>query len=172
MTAFQTEDEMYEPVRQWLHTYLQENLERRATEIKTFIGANEILSRILIREGYGESIKDAPFFDLKIDVFGVIKFRQRYELVIVECKKQSLGLIDLGQLIGYSHIIRPYLAILVSPNGPTAGLHKYVVSHGISSLLNYRDGGRCVIAPWKIAQRAPDYSKAIPAGSLDPVNLL
>lgn len=170
--SINSEDDLYEPIQKWLENFLGETLKKKALSVKSYVGAYEVLSKILMREGFADKITNAPLFDLKIDVFAVVTFRNRTELVIVECKKDSLGLIDLGQLIGYSQIISPWISILVSPNGPTTGLHNFLVNHGMDHLLKYGDASRSLVVRWDVTRMVPDYFSVIPKGALDPINIV
>ena len=172
MSVVNSEADLYEPVQTWLQGFLEETLKKKALAVKSYIGADEVLSRILIREGLIDNISNAALFDLKIDVFAVVTFKNRTELVIVECKKDTLGLIDLGQLIGYSQIIKPWISILLSPRGATSGLHNFLVNHGMDHLLSYGDDRRSLITKWDVIRKAPDYFSVIPRGALDPVSIV
>lgn len=162
------EDDLYEPVRNWLEDFLLENLQ--ASFVKTYIGANESLSKILSREDFGPQIKDLDFFGFKIDVFGVVKIRQSLRLIIIECKKDSIGLVHLGQLLGYSQIIMPWRSILLSPHGVNSSLNKFITIHKMDHLLRYGQDGKISICKWDIDKRRPDFSRVLPTGSMDPIS--
>jgi uncharacterized membrane protein (UPF0136 family) len=164
-----SEDELYEPVKNWLHKYLIENTKSKF--VKTFNGANETMAKLLIREGLTDGIENALFFDIKIDIFAVIEIKKKRRLVIVECKKDTMGLVHLGQLIGYSQIINPWLSILLSPTGITSGLNNFIVNHKMDRLMRYGEDGKIIICTWEIAKNAPDVFKTIPKGGLDPISL-
>lgn len=168
--AVKTEEELYEPVKNWLQKFLEENTKSKF--IKTFNGSNETMAKILIREGLADKIENGLLFDIKIDIFAVIEKKKRLRLVIVECKKDTMGLVHLGQLIGYSQIIKPWISILLSPTGITSGLNNFIVNHKMDHLLNYGEDGKIIICSWDVSKKSPDVFKVIPKGGLDPVSLI
>ena len=162
------ENELYQPIKDWLHIFLQENIKTKF--IKTFIGANETMHKILLRETFSSKIKNLSFFEFKIDVFAVIEIKNEIRLVIVECKKEPIGLIHLGQLIGYSQIILPWKSILISPKGTSSLLHRFINIHKADHLLRYGKDGQISICKWDIDREKPLITDVIPQGSLDPVS--
>ena len=162
------EHELYEPVRNWLYLFLKENI--KTEFVKAFIGANETMHKILLRETFSSRIKNLSFFEFKIDVFAIIEIKNEIRLVIVECKKEPIGLIHLGQLIGYSQIIMPWKSILISPKGTSSLLHRFINVHKARQLLRYGEDGQISICQWDIERKNPLITNVIPKGSLDPVS--
>ena len=162
------EHELYEPVKNWLYFFLKENI--KAKFVKAFIGANETMCKILLRETFSSKIKNLSFFEFKIDVFAVIEIKDEIRLVIVECKKEPIGLIHLGQLIGYSQIIMPWRSILISPKGTSSLLNRFITVHRANQLLRYGKNGQISICRWDIDRKKPLITDVIPPGSLDPVS--
>ena len=160
------EEQLYLPVKNWLDLYLKSNL--KFCDIKTYIGANERLSKILIRENLSDKISNAVHFNLKIDIFAVISTKNKTELFIVECKTGSLGLIDLAQLVGYAQIINPMCALLLSPKGISGGLSKLLNNHDNNRLLNYRDNRQIVITKWIESRNEIDFMSCYPKGWMLP----
>ena len=164
--AIKYENELYEPVKNWLFEFLSKSIKPRPQLVKTFIGANETMNKILLREDFSSEIEDLNFFDFKIDVFAVVKFKNRIRLVIIECKKNPIGLIHLGQLIGYSQIINPWISILLSPQGANSNLKRFITIH--NHLLRYGREGQISVCGWSIT--ANKLIKVLPEGSLDPIS--
>lgn len=162
------EYELYEPVKNWLNSFLSENVKTKF--VRTYIGANETLCKILLREPFAGEIENLTFFDFKIDVFSVVEVKKQKRLVIVECKKDSMGLIHLGQLIGYSQIIKPWRSILLSPQGANSSLKKFISVHKMDHLLSYGTDGKITICDWDIVRQRPTAANTIPVGSLDPIS--
>ena len=161
------EEQLYLPIKNWLEVYLKNNF--KSYNIKAYIGANEHLSKILIREGLSIRIVNAFHFNLKIDVFAVISKNNKAELFILECKKDRLGLIDLAQLVGYAQIINPMCALLLSPKGISGGLNKFLNNKNNNYLLNYGDKGReVVIAKWIEVRNEIDFMNCYPKGWVLP----
>lgn len=128
------------------------------------------MSRILIREVFAPHIENLSFFNFKIDVFSVVEIKKRMRLVIVECKKNAIGLIHLGQLVGYSQITMPWRSILLSPKGANSNLKKFITVHKMDHLLEYGEDGRISICKWHVDKMRPDSSNVLPLGSLDPIS--
>ena len=164
--AIRYEDELYQPVKNWLNQFLIENIQ--AQFVKTFIGANEKMNKILLREEFSSEIEELGFFEFKIDVFATLRIKNKIRLVIVECKKNPIGLIHLGQLIGYSQIIRPWRSVLLSPKGTNSNLNKFINVHKMSHLLQYGQDGQISICGWDTIKKQP--INILPTGSLDPVS--
>ena len=159
------ESTLYLPVKNWMNNYLKRNL--KAQNVKTYIGADEFISKILIRENLSNKIVNSQHFNIKIDVFSVVIKKDKAELVLIECKSTRLGLIHLSQLIGYSRIINPLCSILLSPEGITTGLKNFLNNQG-HSLLNYGSNRRIVIAKWIMSRGEIDIMNCLPKGYLSP----
>ena len=165
---YMKEEQLYLPIKKWLEKYLKNNL--KPYKVKTYIGANEYLSKILIRENLSNKIYNAIHFNLKVDVFAVISKKNKTELVIVECKKGSLGLISLAQLVGYAQIINPIYALLISPKGISNGLSKILNNRSNNCLLNYRNR-KVVISKWIECRNEIDFINCYPKGWILPNSL-
>lgn len=152
--------------KNWLELYLKSNL--KFCGIKAYIGANERLSKILIRENLSDKISNAVHFNLKIDVFAAISAKNKAKLFIVECKTSRLGLIDLAQLVGYAQIINPICALLLSPKGISGGLSKLLNNHDNNRLLNYGDNRQIVITKWIESGNEVDFMNCYPKGWILP----
>lgn len=166
--SIKNEHELYEPVSTWLNNFLLDNF--KTSFVKTYIGANETMSRILRRETFASRIENLSFFNFKIDVFSIVEIKKRMRLIIVECKKNAIGLIHLSQLVGYSQIMMPWRSILLSPKGVNSSLKKFITVHKMNHLLKYGKDGRISICKWHIDKMRPDSSNVLPLGSLDPIS--
>lgn len=164
-----SEHDLYPPVKKWLDGYLKRNLQR--CTIQTYIGADEYLSKILIREGLSNKIKNSPYFDLKIDVFAVITKREKSGLVIVECKQESLGLASLGQSLGYSKIINPLHSILLSKKGMSRNLINFLELYENDELLHYGENKKIILSSWVEDKEEIDIKNCYPKNSLAPFKL-
>ncbi|MDE0118434.1 MAG: hypothetical protein OXM55_00300 [Bdellovibrionales bacterium] len=159
------ESTLYLPVKNWINNYLKRNL--KTQKVKTYIGADEFISKILIRENLYDKIINSHYFNIKIDVFSVVIKDDKAELVLIECKSTRLGLIHLSQLIGYSRIINPLCSILLSPEEITTGLKNFLNNQG-HSLLNYGNNRKIVIAKWIASRGEIDIINCLPKGYLSP----
>ena len=164
------ESTLYEPIKDWMNDYLKRVF--KTQNIKTYVGANEFISKILIRENYSKKITNSHFFNIKIDIFSVIVKNNKIKLVLIECKKDRLSLIHLSQLIGYSKIINPVCSILLSPKGLTTGLVNFLDGDSAHNLLNYDHNKKIIIARWIKSRNEVDIMNCVPKGSLSPSKIL
>lgn len=163
--------ELYQPVKIWLNGYLKRNLKPQSI-IKTYIGANEFISKILIRKGFSNKIKYSYLFNIKVDVFSVVLQNDKAGLVLVECKTTKLTLQHLSQLMGYSRIIQPVGAVLLSPKGRTTGLNAFLSGSREYNLLSYGNNRKITIAKWNREKNEVDIINCLPKGSLSPSKIL
>ena len=160
------ESELYLPIKNWIDGYLKRSL--NATDVKTYIGADEFLSKILIRENLSKKIPYSHYFNIKIDIFSVIVKCNKADLVLIECKSNRLALIHLSQLIGYARIINPLCAILLSPKEINTGLRNFLNNDQKYNLLNYGNNRKIVVARWLQSKNEVDIMNCIPKGCLSP----
>ena len=104
------EYELYEDMRLWLHTYLQDKY--NTYEIITIDAHAERLDRVLVKEGVFNEI--ATGVDIQIDILGIAKKDNLVKLFFFEAKKTNLTLRDLGQLWAYCKLIDPEEAFLIT----------------------------------------------------------
>ena len=161
---------LYEPIKNWINDYLQRAL--KPQNIRTYVGANEFISKILIRENYSTKITNSHFFNIKIDIFSVIVKNNKIKLVLIECKKNRLSLIHLSQLVGYSRVINPVCSILLSPEGLTTGLANFLDGDSTNNLLNYGNNRKIIVARWIKSRGEVDIINCVPKGSLSPTKIL
>ena len=80
------EFDLYEPMRQWLHTYLQDKY--RNWEIITEDTHSERLDRALRR--YNIILDIATGIDIKIDVLGIVRKNKTLNYFLLKQKEQAL----------------------------------------------------------------------------------
>lgn len=161
------ESDLYFPIKNWIDGYLKRNL-KTTKNVKTYVGANEFISKILIREKLSQKIPYSHHFNIKIDVFSVIVKHDKAELVLIECKNTRLALIHLSQLIGYARIINPLCAILLSPKEINTGLRNFLNNDLEYNLLNYGQNKKIVLAKWLQNRNEADIINCLPKGQLSP----
>ena len=54
---------------------------------------------------------------IKVDILGIIQQKTDFQLGFVEVKTNSLNLMDIGQLWGYTKLVNPVESYLVSLEG-------------------------------------------------------
>ena len=126
------EYELYEDMRLWLHTYLQDKY--NTYEIITIDAHAERLDRVLVKQGVFNEI--ATGVDIQIDILGIAKKDNLVKLFFIEAKKTNLTLRDLGQLWAYCKLIDPEEAFLITST-ELGSLNKLLNIFKREDLLDY-----------------------------------
>lgn len=155
------EYELYEPMRQWLQSYLEDKYKN--WEVITTIESNGVRLDKVLRK-YGVLLNQAVSIDIQIDVLGIVKKNDKCRLIFVEAKKTQLNLHHLGQLLIYCKLINPDEAFLMTPNS-LGSLNKILGVLKREDLLDFGNGKRIKkmkVAKWDIKSGRPDMSTMIP----------
>jgi len=155
-----SEYELYEPMRLWLHNYLENKFKK--AEVITIDTHNERLDRVLTRLGI--VINTAIGIDIQIDVLGVVKTKEIVRLFFIEAKKNSLTLKDLGQLWAYCKLVDPEEAFLLT-SADLGSLNKILNVFKREDLLDFGNNKqikKMQIAVWNITTNSPDTHSMIP----------
>ena len=156
------EIELYEPMRCWLHKYLQET--NKSATVTTIDSHARTLDSILEESGIIDLYPQVVGLDIQIDVLGIIQTKHETNLVFIEAKKTQLNLHDLGQLCAYCKLCNPREAFLLSSAG-LGSLDKIINNLNRTDLLDFGYGQKIQkmqIAKWDIAKGTPDYRTLIP----------
>jgi hypothetical protein len=133
---YKNEQEMYEPVRQWLFSYLTER--HKTSDIQVYDVSRVSLATFIERQGWQNLFpSEWRTWDIHVDVAGFIIARDRAELSLVECKLRPITLGDLSQLLGYSRVAKPLMAFLVSPAGISGSLTSLLLTYNRWDILVY-----------------------------------
>jgi len=155
-----SEFELYEPMRLWLHDYLQSKYKK--AEVITINSYNERLDRVLNKLGIFNDT--ATGIDIQIDVLGVVKDKSTVKLFFIEAKKTPLNLKDLGQLWAYCKLIDPQEAFLMT-SADLGSLNKILNVFKRDDLLDFGDN-KCIkkmqIGVWNLSTNLPDMNSMIP----------
>ena len=154
--------EMYGPVARWLRGFLRGRYPRSRVVVAD--SHNSYLSQTLRRLGLASRFPEADLWQVKVDIVGVALSRKKTTLAIVECKARRPTLKDVCQLLGYSRLMRPDLALLLSPSPPSDPLARLVLVHGRHDLLDY-GSGTMRLARWLPERGDIDHSSLLPRGS-------
>ena len=156
----QSEFDLYEPMRLWLHNYLEDKY--KGFEIITLDAHAERLDRTLARL---DIINDlATGVDIQIDILGVARKKGIIKLFFIEAKKTSLTLRDLGQLWSYCKLIDPEEAFLMT-SAELGSLNKLLNTFKREDLLDFGDGKhikKMKIAVWNLSSNSPELTSMIP----------
>ncbi|SKB29654.1 hypothetical protein [Macellibacteroides fermentans] len=154
------EYELYEDMRLWLHTYLQDKY--NTYEIITIDAHAERLDRVLVKQGVFNEI--ATGVDIQIDILGIAKKDNLVKLFFIEAKKTNLTLRDLGQLWAYCKLIDPEEAFLITST-ELGSLNKLLNIFKREDLLDYGKGKivkKMKIAIWNLSTNSPNMLTIIP----------
>ncbi len=102
------EVETYYPLQVWLENHIKQN---HNSDSLVFDSSTTNLNNIDF-EGVDEIIEEFDDFDIKPDVIGITYNKKN--LFLIESKVTKISLEDLSQTIGYSKVIQPTEAFLIS----------------------------------------------------------
>ena len=156
------ENELYEPMRQWLQIYLEDKYKR--AEIITVDSHAKTLDSFLKEYGVLEQYPLTVGLDIQVDVLGIVKQKNKTHLVFIEAKKTQLNLHDLGQLWAYCKLCDPIEAFLLSSYG-LGSLNKILNNLLRDDLLDFGDGKKIKkmqVGRWDITTNSIDYNSLIP----------
>lgn len=156
------ENELYEPMRQWLQIYLEDKYKN--AEIITIDSHSRTLDSFLKKYGVLEQYPLTVGLDIQVDVLGIVKQKNKSHLVFIEAKKTQLNLHDLGQLWAYCKLCDPLEAFLLSSYG-LGSLNKIFNNLLRDDLLDFGDGKKIKkmqVGRWNIITNSIDYNSLIP----------
>ncbi len=167
-SPYQTEREMYEPVRQWLHRFMAERFKR--AQVQVFDASSMKLSRLIDTHSLDATLPpEWPTWDIQVDIVGFAHFHDSAHLAFVECKNVALSLDHLAQLLGYARVARPLLAFLIAPQGLKSSLKQLLITHQRLDVLEYtqeQDGlpRSLVLARWDVNMGAIAMDSVVTTG--------
>ena len=158
----QKELELYEPMRCWLQTYLEDKY--KGATIITIDSHAQTLDTFLEKYGVIENYSQTIGLDILIDVLGIVIKNNKPSIVFIEAKKTQLNLHDLGQLWAYCKLCDPAEAFLLSSAG-LGSLNKIFNNLNRLDLLNFGDGKQIKqmqVGKWSVAAKSIDFQTLIP----------
>lgn len=167
------EFELYEPMRLWLQTYLEDKY--KGWNITTVDSHARTLSEFLEELGVGEYYPQTVGLDIQIDVLGVMQNADETNIVFIEAKKDALTLHDLGQLWAYCKLCDPLEAFLLSSQG-LGSLSKILINLSRVDLLEFGKGKMIKemrVGKWDVSRNSVDFNTLVPKKQIvvDKVNL-
>ena len=154
------EFELYEPMRNWLHKYLEDKY--IGYEIVTLDAHAERLDRALVKLGIVNEL--ATGVDIQIDILGIARKENIVKLFFIEAKKTNLTLRDLGQLWAYCKLIDPEEAFLMT-SAELGSLNKLLHIFKREDLLDFGEGKhikKMKVAVWNLSSNSPDLTSMLP----------
>lgn len=156
------EFELYEPMRCWLQTYLEEKYP--GAKIITVDSHAQTLDIFLEKYDVIDSYPQTVGLDIQIDVLGIIVKGKKTSIVFIEAKKTQLNLHDLGQLWAYCKLCDPLEAFLLSSAG-IGSLNKILNNFNRLDLLDFGDGKRIKqmqVGKWDVVSKNVDFQTLVP----------
>ena len=156
------EYELYEPMRKWLQTYLEEKY--KTSKIITVDSHSRDLYLYLEEYGIVDKYPQTVGLDIQIDVLGIICRGKSTSLAFIEAKKNKLNLHDLGQLWAYCKLCDPAEAFLLSSVG-LGSLNKILNNLSRTDLLDFGDGKKIKkmqVGKWDLNTNSIDSKTLVP----------
>lgn len=156
------EVELYEPMRLWLQSYLEDKY--KGWKITTIDSHARNLDMFLEDLGIIDDYPQVVGLGIQIDVLGVIQRGSKNQIVFIEAKKTQLNLHDIGQLWAYCRLCDPAEAFLLSSVG-LGSLSKIFNNLHREDLADFGDGKRIKkmqVGKWDINANCIDFKTLIP----------
>ena len=156
------EFELYEPMRKWLHRYLEEKY--KGWNVITIDSHSRTLDLYLEENGVIDSYPETVGLDIQIDVLGILKKNNKTKIAFIEAKKTQLNLHDLGQLWAYCKLCNPAEAFLLSSTG-LGSLNKILNNLARTDLLDFGNNKtikQMQVAKWDLNTNSLDYKSVVP----------
>lgn len=158
---YKNEIAMYPDIIKWLENDLNEKFGKSATKITVLDTHNSDLLNFIINLNYQKFFPEFTTYKIRQDITGFIEYKDKVELVFVECKIGKLTLINLSQLIGYSCIALPIFSILLAPEGMGSTLSKLLTSFNRKDVLEFRPNRKIKIIKWDYIKQDVDHMFSI-----------
>ena len=159
---YNSEKEMYPDVIFWLNRYLKNKYPKSI--VSSYDTSKEYLCDFIRRHQLNEFFPESQTYIIKVDVTGVIKYKEKCLLAFVECKLNSISLKDISQLIGYSKVVNPVLSLIISPSGISTPINMLINIYRRYDILSYKDNLNVKIAKWNYSTKDIDISTLLPHG--------
>lgn len=156
------ENELYEPMRQWLQEYLEDRYPK--CKIITQDTSEFNLDDALQRYGLVSKFPEAVGLPIQIDVLGIIQGENDTKLAFIEAKKTKLNTHNLGQLLIYCRLINPVDSFLLS-SVSMGSLNKILKNLNRQDILKYGQNNEYImhVGIWNVLENHPDMGTMIPA---------
>ncbi len=158
---YSNEIEMYPDIVEWLKINLKQKFGKKALKITVLDTHDSDLSNFIMSLSYQKFFPEFSTYKIRQDITGFVEYKDKVDLVFVECKNTSLSLIHLSQLIGYSCIALPIYSILLSPQGMGQTLNKLLKNYNRSDILEFRPNKTIHVIKWDKSKQDIDYMNSI-----------
>jgi len=143
------ERDLYIPIANWLSSYLKDRYAGRIKAIHAEDTHSTKLCKFIEVKGLSEFFPEHKCYDVQVDVTGVVLTKdKKTHLAIVEVKTGTISISSFSQILGYSKIVRPDYAFIISPKGWSISLQKLVAGFARKDILCYFLDRYLVVAQW------------------------
>ena len=159
-----SEFDLYPGMCRWMETYLNDKFSGKRCKVIAVDCHSVYLDSVLEKYDVIKYYPQIVGLKIEIDVLGIVIWKDRAELYLVEAKKTALNLQNLGQLLIYCKLCNPEEAYLLSSAG-LGGLKKVLNNLGREDLLDYGSGKRIKkinVARWDITKDGIDNHSIVP----------
>ena len=159
-----SEFDLYPCMCRWMETYLNDKFHGKRCKVIVVDCHSVYLDSVLEKYDVIKYYPQIVGLKIEIDVLGIVIWKDRAELYLVEAKKTALNLQNLGQLLIYCKLCNPEEAYLLSSAG-LGGLKKVLNNLGREDLLDYGSGKRIKkinVARWDITKDGIDNHSIVP----------
>lgn len=157
---YKQEKEMYPYVCRWLQNILERKY--KSAEILVEDTSKKLLSRWLYDHNLHRYFQDYQSYEVEVDVTGIVKTEKGISMAFIECKLDKITLRDVSQLLGYSKVARPFLSIILSPQGLSDSMNILLNVFRRYDILRYNNGKYIIIGKWNCSRAEPDIPSLIP----------
>ena len=140
---------------------MKQKFGKEALKITVLDTHDSDLSNFIMNLSYQKFFPEFSTYKIRQDITGFIEYKDKVDLVFVECKNTSLSLIHLSQLIGYSCIALPIYSILLSPQGMGQTLNKLLKNYNRSDILEFRPNKTIYVIKWDKSKQDVDHLNSI-----------
>jgi len=166
---YRNESEMYPHVSTWLRKFLLSKL-GKFSDAKIIVEdtSQKLLSMWLYEKGLHKYFQGYNTFEVEVDITGVIEFKNRKAyIILIECKLEKIKLRDIGQILGYSKVVKPHIAMILSPNGLSDSTSLLLKTYRRYDVLSYDQGKYIIVGKWNYVRLEPDFSSLIPENAFE-----
>ena len=159
---YSSEKEMYPEIITWLSKHLKGIYPKAEVNVCDTSQVN--LCEFIRRRKLSKYFPEFETYVIKVDITGVIKYKEKCLLSFVECKLNPISLKDISQLIGYSKVVRPVSSLILSPAGVSSPVNMLFNIYRRYDVLSYWDNLKIRIAKWNKTTKDIDMATLLPHG--------
>ena len=155
MTVTEEKKILDKNIKFWISNYVKNILNGSIIQLH----CNENLSNINNAEV--QLITNINMFDFKCNFFVLFELDGDLEFILINRTVNSIGLKDIGELITYSKISKPFQAFLISSKGFSNEINHFLISEDVTDRLLKYNKNNSVIG-FQMTSRSPNQDSILP----------